>query len=37
MNVKNLKKVMKFCSRIYQHILNGKLFDDYLDGLCKTI
>lgn len=34
---KDLKKVMKFCQRIYQNILSGRLYDDYLDGLCKTI
>lgn len=32
---KNLKKVMKFCQKIYQNILSGKLYDDYLDGLVK--
>jgi len=34
---KNLKKVMKFCGRIFSNILSGNLFDNYLDGLCKTI
>jgi len=34
---KKLKKVMKFCQRIYQNILSGTLYDNYLDGLCKTI
>jgi hypothetical protein len=26
---------MKFCQKIYQNILSGKLYDDYLDGLVK--
>lgn len=34
---KKLKKVMKFCQRIYQNILSGTLFDQYLEGLTKTI
>lgn len=34
---KKLKKVMKFCQRIYQNILSGNLFDQYLEGLQKTI
>jgi hypothetical protein len=36
-NPKNLKKVMKMCQKIYQNILNGQLFDSYLDGLYKQI
>ena len=28
---------MKFCQKIYQNILSGKLYDDYLDGLSKQI
>lgn len=34
---KKLKKIMKFCQRIYQNILRGNLFDNYLEGLVKTI
>lgn len=34
---KKLKRVMKFCQRIYQNILSGNLYDNYLDGLIKTI
>ena len=36
-NPKNLKKVMKMCQKIYQNILNGQLFDSYLEGLYKQI
>jgi hypothetical protein len=36
-NSKSLKKIMKFCQKIYQNILSGKLYDDYLDGLSKQI
>lgn len=32
-NLKSLKKIMKFCTKIYQNILSGCLFDNYLDGL----
>jgi len=28
---------MKLCARIYQNILSGNLYDNYLDGLYKTI
>ena len=28
---------MKFCQKIYQNILSGNLYDNYLDGLCKVI
>jgi len=28
---------MKFCQKIYQNILSGKLYDDYLEGLKKQI
>lgn len=28
---------MKFCTKIYQNILSGVLFDNYLDGLQKAI
>jgi len=28
---------MKFCQRIYQNILSGNLYDNYLEGLCKVI
>lgn len=34
---KNLKRVMKSCQRIYQNILSGNLYDNYLDGIQKTI
>ena len=37
MTPKNLKKIMKFCQKIYQNILSGNLYDNYLDGLTKTI
>ena len=36
-NLKSLRKIMKFCTRIYQNILSGNLFDNYLDGLQKAI
>lgn len=36
-NGKQLKKVIKFCQRIYQNILSGNLFDNYLEGLYKII
>ena len=36
-NNSKLKKVMKFAQKIYLNILSGKLYDDYLEGLCKTI
>jgi hypothetical protein len=28
---------MKFCQKIYQNILSGNLYDNYLDGLVKVI
>lgn len=34
---KKLKRIVKFCQRIYQNILSGNLFDNYLEGLVKTI
>lgn len=34
---KRLKRVVKFCQKIYQNILSGHLYDNYLDGLVKTI
>ena len=34
---KKLKRVVKFCQRIYQNILSGNLYDNYLDGLVKVI
>ena len=34
---KTLKKIMKFSQTIYQNILSGQLYDNYMDGLCKTI
>ena len=30
---KDLKKLMKFVQKIYQNILSGQLYDNYLDGL----
>jgi len=35
--VKNVKKIMKFCKKIHLNILNGNLYDTYLDGLRKVI
>lgn len=34
---KNLKKIMKFCQKIYSNILSGRLYEDYLEGLSKQI
>ena len=36
-SLKNVKKVMKFCKKIHLNILNGNLYDSYLDGLRKVI
>jgi len=36
-NLKAMKKIMKMCHRIYTNILNGSLYDNYLEGLHKTI
>lgn len=35
--LKNVKKIMKFCKKIHLNILNGNLYDTYLDGLRKVI
>lgn len=34
---KMLKKVQKFCGRVYQNILSGSLYEEYLNGLKEAI
>ena len=34
---KMLKKLNKFCARVYQNILSGNLFNEYLNGLKESI
>ena len=32
-----LRRVMRFCSRLYQGVINGKLYENYLEGLKEAI
>lgn len=34
---RNIKKIQKFCNKIYSNILCGQLFTNYLDNLAKVI
>ena len=34
---RKVKKIHKFCSKIYSNILCGQLFTNYLDQVCKVI
>ena len=37
MTGKMLRKLQKFCGRLYNSIMNGKLFEEYLEGLKEAI
>jgi hypothetical protein len=37
MTSKMLRKLQRFCSRLYTSIINGKLYEEYLEGLREAI
>lgn len=37
MTDRKIKKIQKFCSKVYSNILCGQLYTNYLDQLCKVI
>ena len=37
MTDRKIKKIQKFCSKVYSNILCGQLYSNYLDQLCKVI